>query len=237
MLFNIIELNEVDSTNKYAKNNIEAFNNFDVIFTKRQTSGKGRMNRVWEANEDSLAFSIVIKESFLLSDFESLSLISAAAVFKAISHFCNNVSIKWPNDVYIGSKKACGILLEGVSFNQLEAIIIGIGVNVNNKVLPIDNATSLYIENNQEYDIKSVLFAILNNFDELLNEHLKGNNEYLKIINNNNYLKGKKAYAEINNVKKLVTIHNVLNNNHLLVDIDGNKKEISTGEISFHISD
>jgi BirA family biotin operon repressor/biotin-[acetyl-CoA-carboxylase] ligase len=237
MLFNIIELNEVDSTNKYAKNNIEAFNNFDVIFTKRQTSGKGRMNRVWEANEDSLAFSIVIKESFLLNDFESLSLISAAAVFKAISHFCNNVSIKWPNDVYIGSKKVCGILLEGVSFNQLEAIIIGIGVNVNNKVLPIDNATSLYIENNQEYDIKSVLLAILNNFDELLNEHLKGNNEYLKIINNNNYLKGKKAYAEINNVKKLVTIHNVLNNNHLLVDIDGNKKEISTGEISFHISD
>lgn len=237
MLFNIIKLEEVDSTNKYAKDNIGVLNNFDVIFTKRQTSGRGRMNRVWEANEDSLAFSIVIKDSVLLNDFESISLISAAAVFKAVREICEDVSIKWPNDVYIGSKKVCGILLEGVSFNKLEGIIIGIGVNVNNKSLPLDRATSLYLETNQEYDISSVLNAILNYFNDLLNKHLNDDNEYLRIINCFNYLKGKEAYAEIDGIKQLVQIHNVLDNNHLVVTINGIKKEISTGEISFHLSD
>jgi BirA family biotin operon repressor/biotin-[acetyl-CoA-carboxylase] ligase len=237
MKFNIIELEEVDSTNKYAKDNIEELNNFDVIFTKRQTSGRGRMGRVWEADNKSLAFSIVIKDSKLLNDFESLSIISAAAVFRALSTKCDKVSIKWPNDVYIGSKKVCGILSEGISYDKLVGIIDGIGINVNNSSLPLDTATSLFMETGKEYNIKDILFSVLNNFDDLITKHFNGNNEYLDIINENNYLFGKTAYAEINKQKKLVKIYNVLPNNHLVIEYDGNKKVISTGEISFHLND
>ena len=45
----------------------------------------------------------------------------------------SNISIKWPNDVYVDDKKICGILLEAVSKQEIECLIVGISINVNQK--------------------------------------------------------------------------------------------------------
>ena len=93
-MFNIISFEELDSTNNYAKNNIAILNDGDVIFAKKQTKGRGRMNRAWTSASGNLTFTIVIKDKFLLSKFDSLSLLSSSAVFNVLSKYTSYASIK-----------------------------------------------------------------------------------------------------------------------------------------------
>ncbi|MGN1295944.1 MAG: biotin--[acetyl-CoA-carboxylase] ligase, partial [Bacilli bacterium] len=167
-MFNILSFDELDSTNNYAKNNIAILNDGDVIFAKKQTAGRGRMNRAWSSSDGNLTFTIVIKEKFLLNKFDCLSLLSASAIFNVLSSYTSNVSIKWPNDVYVNDKKICGILLEGASSAEgLSYLIIGIGVNLNKKSFDEelkDKATSLYLQTNKCYDVIQILKQILKEF-------------------------------------------------------------------------
>ena len=239
-MFNIIEFIELDSTNKFAKQNIEKLNNRDVIFTTIQNKGKGRMLRDWISNSNSLTFSIVLKDSFSISNFDVISLLSACAVFKALSKYIkNNLSIKWPNDIYVNDKKICGILLESISYSSsIEGIIVGIGVNVNNKMDELsatnNNSTSIYSEINQIVSIKQLLNEILIEFDDLLLKVKNGNKEYFSIIKENNYLKGKTAYAHFSSIEGEVKVLDVLENNKLLVLFQDEKITLDTGEITFH---
>lgn len=64
-------------------------------------------------------------------------------------------SIKWANDIYIGDKKVCGILIQNsLSGSRLQSTIIGIGININQLDFPKDiNATSLRLETGQLFDL------------------------------------------------------------------------------------
>jgi BirA family biotin operon repressor/biotin-[acetyl-CoA-carboxylase] ligase len=235
----IIEFEELESTNIYAKNHIDSLKNYDVVFTYKQTSGKGRMTRTWYSTKDSLTFSLIIKDEKLIEQFSSLSLISATCVYTLLEKLKIKAQIKWPNDIIVNDQKICGILLEGVSYSeQIKGIVIGIGINVNNEIFPknsIINPTSIYLETNKKYPIKTILDLLLNILEENL-EKLKNNDKsYLQIINENNYLYQKKAYAIIANEKVLVTIDKILDNDHLLVRLNDQDIEINSDEISFHL--
>ena len=156
-MFNIISFEELDSTNNYAKNNIAILNDGDVIFAKKQTKGRGRMNRAWTSASGNLTFTIVIKDKFLLSKFDSLSLLSSSAIFNVLSKYTSFASIKWPNDVYIKDKKISGILLEGASTEDgLSYLLIGIGININISSFPLE----LLVVSDIDITILSLLFNI-----------------------------------------------------------------------------
>jgi len=225
---NIIYFDTLESTNKYAKENISVLNDRDVIFTTNQTNGKGRETRIWNSSNDSLTFSLVLKDNYSLTHFKDISLMMGASVYLTLVKYLKNVSIKWPNDIYVNDAKICGILLEGVSFNELEGIIVGVGININNdnsltKLVTNKKVTSMYLETNTKYDIKVILNEVLDNFYKLLSEK----NTYLDIVRNNNYLKGKFGYHE--GIK--VEIIDISNNNSLIVNKDGKLIELDTGEI------
>ena len=238
-MFNVITFKELDSTNKYAKENIDSLNNYDVVLALNQTKGRGREKRVWVSSSSSLTFSIVIKDDNLDKMFSSLSLLSAASVYLGLSKYLKNgLSIKWPNDIYYKDKKICGILLEGVSYSDsLKAVIIGIGINVNNneEELTSLNATSLFLETSKKYNTDAVFNSVLVSFDMLYNELKLGKKSYYEIIKNNNYLKDKEAYAFIDKKKVKIKVLDVLDNDKLLVKNDDKLSELSTGEISFHL--
>ena len=87
----------------------------------------------------------------------------------AIAHFLEkeiglkNVTIKWPNDIYVGDKKIAGILIENtIQGNRISYSIAGIGLNVNQKNFPewIPNPTSIVIEAQKEYEILYVIKKI-----------------------------------------------------------------------------
>ena len=108
-----------------------------VVVSKIQTKGKGRMTRTWESPEGGLWMSILLEteENFDNNKFGLIPLMSGCAVATSIMHEYNiDAGVKWPNDVLINGKKACGILGEIIKIEEKQLAIIGIGINVNNKV-------------------------------------------------------------------------------------------------------
>ena len=232
---NIYKFETLESTNTFLKDHIHDYKDRDVVFALNQTKGHGRINRSWSSNKDSLTFSILFKDDFLYNNYDSLSIISAVSVMQVLQKKIDNVLIKWPNDIMVNNKKICGILAESRISNKMDGLILGIGLNVNNKSFdPSLNATSLYIESNKEEDIELLLNEILQTL--FLNIELlkKGLSTHIEFINKNNYLYNKYAFAVINNKKELVKVLNVSTNNNLIVELNNEKIEVSTDEISFH---
>ena len=198
MNYHYIHFDEIDSTNNYLKNSYQLLDNFTFVSADYQSKGKGRNDRVWESVKGlNLMFSILIKDPKLLEVSTILSLMTAVELAKLLDRYgIDNVSIKWPNDVLIGDRKVCGILLEGQLPNYL---VIGVGLNVNQKEFP-DNlrrpATSMSNELNKGVeleDLKEQLFPnIVNNFNKL------DRDEYLSYFSKHNYLLNKRVKVNIN---------------------------------------
>lgn len=233
----VIHLRKIDSTSSYLKRNYHKLNNFTVVYADYQTSGHGRMNRCWESNSnDNLLFSILIKNQNLINKYKNISLSMAVAIYNVLKKMkIDNVSIKWPNDVYVNDKKICGILLESIS-NELniDVLVIGIGLNVNQKKFNELNATSIYNITNKKKNIFWFKNSVFKECYRILNEIIDDNFNYLSIVRNNNYLKDKEVYATIDNEKKLVKVIDINEDNSLKIIVDNNEKNIYFGEITFH---
>ncbi|MEN9535956.1 MAG: hypothetical protein RIR37_1229 [Verrucomicrobiota bacterium] len=99
-----------------------------VLLALEQTAGRGRRGARWVASPgESLTFSILLRPSEPKALWPRLALAAGLAVAEAVESFGPAAGIKWPNDVWIGSRKVAGILVEaGADF-----AIVGIGLNVN----------------------------------------------------------------------------------------------------------
>ena len=128
-MFNIIKLEEVDSTNEWVKRNKGKFSDLDGVFAKVQTRGKGRGKNKWFSPPGGLWFSIMIKK--FPSTKGALSQLCCVVVADVLEKYKLKVELKWPNDIIISSKKLGGILIERIN----ESFIIGIGLNLNIELL------------------------------------------------------------------------------------------------------
>lgn len=96
-----------------------------VVFAEQQQHGRGRSGHAWiSGHGQSLLCSIVLIHTQLKA--ECLSLSSAVAVAEAVGPMAR---IKWPNDILIGPRKVCGILLESRQWPTHQAFILGVGIN------------------------------------------------------------------------------------------------------------
>lgn len=138
-----IELQSVDSTNNYARQQIHAglAQHGMAIFTHEQVAGKGQRGKVWLAEKGAnIILSIVVNPHPLrLGQQFQLSTCVAVAVHDFFMKYAGDDSkIKWPNDLYWQDRKAGGILIENIiagkqpgSTGKEWASIIGIGININ----------------------------------------------------------------------------------------------------------
>lgn len=151
----MIYLKEVDSTNKYIKEHVSELDSFECVFTDNQTEGKGRTGHTWLSEpRKNATFSILVKDKDINTNFNIISIVTGLVVAEYLDMLgLNNVTIKWPNDVYVNGYKICGILLEGQLPNYL---IIGIGINVNQKNFEGLAASSIYNEIGIRLDTKLV---------------------------------------------------------------------------------
>lgn len=231
-----IHFESVDSTNTYLKQNYKQLENFTFVSADIQTQGRGRNNRKWDSDNNNLLFSLLIKDKNILKKVNEVSIISAYIIIKVLQEYgIDDLSIKWPNDVYAGNKKICGILLESISINELECLIVGVGVNVNQREFDLDyNATSMSIINNTDIDISSLKKNVYSKFESFLNSVSSGSDYYLE-ISKYDYLKNKEVYALINNEKKLVKVKGINSDYSLCVVSNESEYNLYSGEISFHI--
>lgn len=111
-----------------------------LVVADTQTSGRGRMNRRWITNPGSaLAFSLLLHpkpdEQTRLQLFSALASLAVCRVL--VNTYQLNAQIKWPNDILIDREKTAGILSEAVwAGDLLQAVVIGIGLNVTRESLP-----------------------------------------------------------------------------------------------------
>lgn len=134
MEHNIIELDEIDSTNDELRRMAEkGAKHFSIVSAKKQTRGKGRYSRTWESPKGNLYLSILIKKTKFDVAYQ-LSFVAGLAVLDTIQTFIpsHEAKLKWPNDVLVDDKKIAGILLESSSSQagNLDYLIIGFGINV-----------------------------------------------------------------------------------------------------------
>ena len=124
----------LDSTNNEAKKQAQTHcPEGTVISAGRQTAGRGRRGHDWETPQDEAVATSMI----LYPDIPPEHL-AAVAVRRAISGLYGlEGQIKWPNDVVLKNKKICGILTEmSAKDGRARYVIVGIGVNVHNRVFP-----------------------------------------------------------------------------------------------------
>ena len=168
-----VYLEEVDSTNKWAKEHISELEHLSVVYTYKQTAGRGRLERKWDyAGSDNIYASIVIKpNSEMLEVYSNLTQYLSLVLSEVLETYklIYPPKIKWPNDVRINGKKISGILAEGVNLdNGKIAIVLGFGVNLNctkEFLSCIDQpATSLNIETGMEIEKESFFNMVLEKF-------------------------------------------------------------------------
>ena len=167
----VIRLSQVESTNTYVR---ELSNNNPtsgtVVITACQSKGRGLQNNKWHSGDgQNVTFSLFLRDFKIdIKDIYHLNMIVALAIVDAVKTLGLNAEIKWPNDIYIGKKKLCGILVENtLTSRSVSATIIGIGLNVNEESFPtnIPNPTSLRLETGVAFDIEDVFERILSAID------------------------------------------------------------------------
>ncbi len=180
----IFAFETLSSTNDFAKR-LAQNDDHDgtLVLANEQTKGRGRQGRHWYAPPNfGLWFSIILKPNQPAQKFGIVSLLAAVAVAKTIEQMTSlEPALKWPNDVFINSKKVSGVLIESqFSNNQPVSLILGFGLNVNQKQGDFpeeirETATSLREQIKYEIDRVSLLINLLHNLEHLYFEFKEGN--------------------------------------------------------------
>lgn len=151
--FPITWFDSIDSTNSEARRQLPANAKMSVYAAKFQTAGRGQRGNKWSsAAGQNLTFSVLLNfthpqmPDLAVRNQFLLSIVAALSVSDLLQKLNIRNSIKWPNDIYIGLRKVCGMLIENIVGNTgLEHSIIGIGLNLNQTEFPPElvNPTSV----------------------------------------------------------------------------------------------
>ena len=159
------DLESVGSTNSYLLSNHELFADMSMVCAKEQTAGRGQRGNHWESETGkNLTFSIMLKpEGFAANRQFFISEAVALGIVGGLAAFGIEAKVKWPNDIYVGDKKICGILIEHsvMGMNILHSVA-GAGINVNQRRFLSDapNPVSMFNIRGCETDLEEVKVAV-----------------------------------------------------------------------------
>lgn len=181
----VIYLPTCHSTNDTAAKLVPENKLFDgsVIITDHQTAGRGQRGNTWEAAPGkNLTFSIFLRPHFL--DVENqffLNVITSLGVCDFLKEYIQDeISIKWPNDIYCRDQKMGGILIENsLRRGLLEYAVVGVGLNVNQTIYGIPTATSMAMVCNQEFELTALTAELLKSIESYYLKLKKGMNREL----------------------------------------------------------
>lgn len=237
---NIIHFEKLDSTNSYAKFNIENIADKTIVSTDVQTNGYGRFERKWvDLGSENIYMSFVLKPSNkMLLTYANLTQYLSVCLCQYLETFKLSPKIKWPNDVLLNNKKVCGILAESViKSGELKGIILGIGINLNaseEHLKEIDRpATALNIELgrniNKEKFMQELIDYFFKNYDNFLSTGFNFvKNDYIKRAS---FLNQRLKISVFNSIKEGL-VEEIDDNGNLVLILDSGKIEtFNMGEI------
>lgn len=239
MNWEIIHIDETDSTNRWLAEHRTEGQNPCVVVADYQTAGRGCGTNKWESERGkNLLFSmlihpteIAINKQFMVSMAVANSI--AAVVVKYVTS--QAVSVKWPNDIYVGDKKICGILIENrLQGGVIKDSIIGVGLNVNQQCFVSDapNPVSMANVTGRQFDREQLLQELLEAFQQEWAD-LEGVRErYLQqLYRRKGFFRYRDAYGEC--TAEIVTVE--ADGHLVLQDVDGRTNRYAFKEIQFVI--
>ena len=229
----------IDSTNSYLKDHYKDLEDMTFVSTDYQYKGRGRMGRTWKSEKGkNLTFSFLLKDPSVIKEYRALSVVSALSIIEVLkSYGIEDPGLKWPNDVYAGDAKICGILLEGASTEKLECLIIGIGLNVNEEDFDegfFQKATSMKLCTEKEIDLEELKEAVYQRLSDNI-EKLKRGEDFFEEIAAFDYLKGKRAFCRIDGEEKPIEALGIDRDYSLKVLCEKEIRNLSSSEVTFHI--
>ena len=201
-------LDTIDSTSTELRRrmSVEELPHGYCVSADFQTSGHGQATNRWESEDGkNLLFSLLLRptvipaaEQFVITELVTLAIINALQ-----DYIRQKITIKWPNDIYVGDKKLCGILIENaLCGSTIDTCIVGIGININQELFVSDapNPVSLKQLNGRDNDRGEILAEIYQN---ILNYY-----GYLADNWQNNDIKQSLHYEYMNNLYRRTGYHN-----------------------------
>lgn len=175
MALKILHFDELKSTNVFLYDKMAEKTDVSdmVVVASHQTEGRGMDKNRWESEAGkNLLFSIALNVNYLeAQDQFKISQAVSVAIAESLqkSYDLPNISIKWPNDIYVGDKKLAGMLIQNTIEGRMMGVsIIGIGLNVNqiefSKDIP--NPISLKMLSGKDYDLEKLLNLLITNIKD-----------------------------------------------------------------------
>ncbi len=232
----------IDSTNTqakrfYEKHKHDSIDTPTLFVADHQSKGKGRLGRsFYSPSRTGLYMSLMIKADNINENIVCLTTAVSVCVTDALTQLCDiDPKIKWVNDIYVNDKKICGILCEALTnpdSQKIDAIIIGIGVNIDTKDFPkelSDIATSV----GQAVNRNELCAKITDNIIDMC-----------KTIDDRKFIEKYKARSLVlnreityfeNGLTKSATAIDIDNNGGLIIQSKNGIKTLSTGEITVRL--
>ena len=171
MKFKIFKFKNVTSTNDEAINLIKnESKEAGFVYADTQTKGRGTRGKRWISSKGNLFGSIFFPLKIEYPEFSEFSIINPVIISNVIEKFCGkkNITIKWPNDIFVNKKKICGILQEVIISNSNKFLIIGIGLNIISSPILKNKyqATNILFETKRKPKIKEIINFIISSYEE-----------------------------------------------------------------------
>ncbi len=237
----IITVDATASTNSYAKELVvnKTVTSNSVILTQKQLCGRGQQHNFWESeHRKNLTISVVLFPNFLPAQYQFyLSMVIALSVYDYLTVYLDNVTIKWPNDIYIDNKKISGILIENtISGGKLKYAICGIGLNINQEKFYSDapNPVSFCNCTGNTYDLNKALQDLLQCVEKRYQQLESGeyeqlNSDYLNVL----YRKGELHRFQDDNGIFKGKITGITDFGQLQIRVDNTERVYNFKEVEF----
>ena len=211
-----------------------------LVITPNQTAGRGQRGNGWEAEPGkNFTFSLILKPATLaLKDQFYLNIFTSLALRDYLTAIgCTTFRVKWPNDIYVGSKKICGILVESqISGNKFSHVVVGIGLNVNQQKFDTETATSLSVLTGIQFDLQAELERLLKFLEARYLQLREGKmallmEDYLKVL----YGLNTPLSFEVDGVLAEGMIMGVDESGRLRVLIEGRERVFGVKEVGYGV--
>lgn len=209
-----IFLEKTESTQDCIKKLVEEGKHDTAVLAKEQVKGRGRNGRTWVSSFGGLWFSF---DTEFAEDLITLK--AGVAVLEVCTKLYDcKLSLKWPNDLILNNKKVAGILCEKIG----NRVVVGIGINTNNKDNLIETSTSFIKETGKSIDNEVLMKEIITGFQDYRKDVIKEFRENMAFV-------GEKKY--VSTINKEAKIMGISDDGHLTVETENNIMNVFSGEI------
>lgn len=211
----------IDSTNLYIKKHHQEFQDGDIVLAQMQTSGRGRRNHTWASPRGNLYVSFYMEDKPFSTAFDVIMLFSNSLI-ELLQRYNIVATIKYPNDIVVGTRKISGILIEHIQ----DAYVVGVGLNVidvflgNHAII----ATSIEHETSKKHDYRDILQSLI----DVLNDAYKRPETWYEKYVKHSFVIDKHIHYD----SQKCLIKGIDSNGRLVLECDNSHYNVALNELS-----